>query len=486
MDRFAQTSHTTVLMELTPVQKVSRNQSTSSSMKAKSKVNSEVVDTASGSQLRRVSIEETLTNEERKSVNTRPATGPSAGTKSREQKFTGRIQFLSLCFTLFLAGWNDGTTGPLLLRIQEVYHVNFTVVSLIFVLACTGFLAGALANIHLTEKIGFGKAVALGSVFQIVAYSIQCSAPPFPLFVIAYAINGVGVALQDAQANGFVATLSNNPESKMGILHAAYGLGAFAAPLVATQFAHLPRWSFHFLVSLGLSVLNTICLVAIFRFKPQNECLLEAGEVVPEKSAVQEEQTRTQNTFGLVMRNRSVHLIAFFILVYVGVEVTIGGWIVTFIIDERNGGPSAGYISSGFFGGLTVGRVLLLWVNKKVGERRVLFIYGALCFALEFVIWFVPSLIGNAVAISIVGVLLGPMYPIVMNQASRILPRWILTGSIGWIAGFGQAGSALFPFITGAVAERHGIKSLQPLLISMMGLMLGLWALVPNAPARLD
>jgi len=82
---------------------------------------------------------------------------------------------------------------------------------------------------------------------------------------------------------------------------------------------------------------------------------------------------------------------------------------------------------------------------------------------LEITIWLVPSLIGNAVAVSIVGVLLGPMYPIVMNQASRVLPRWILTGSIGWIAGFGQAGSAFLPFITGAIASRHGIKSLQPL-----------------------
>lgn len=66
-------------------------------------------------------------------------------------------------------------------------------------------------------------------------------------------------------------------------------------------------------------------------------------------------------------------------------------------------------------------------------------------------------------AVSIVGMLLGPMYPIAMNQASRILPRRILTASIGWIAGFGQAGSALLPFITGAIAEKHGIKSLQPL-----------------------
>ncbi|KAG5219723.1 Protein transport protein [Salix suchowensis] len=35
--------------------------------------------------------------------------------------------------------------------------------------------------------------------------------------------------------------------------------------------------------------------------------------------------------------------------------------------------------------------------------------------------------------------------------------------SIGWIAGFGQAGSAVIPFMTGALASKYGIQSLQPL-----------------------
>lgn len=43
----------------------------------------------------------------------------------------------------------------------------------------------------------------------------------------------------------------------------------------------------------------------------------------------------------------------------------VEGWIVTFIIRERDGGPSAGYISSGFFGGLTLGRVALIWFNRR-------------------------------------------------------------------------------------------------------------------------
>ena len=85
--------------------------------------------------------------------------------------------------------------------------------------------------------------------------------------------------------------------------------------------------------------------------------------------------------------------------------------------------------------------------------------------SLEIMISLTPSLIGNAIAISFIGLFLGPMYPIAMNYASRILPRRILTGSIGWITGFGQAGSALFPFVAGAITSKEGISSLQPLCV---------------------
>jgi hypothetical protein len=43
----------------------------------------------------------------------------------RSKSFTlrARIQFLSLCWTFFLMGWSDSSTGPLLPRIQSTYHV---------------------------------------------------------------------------------------------------------------------------------------------------------------------------------------------------------------------------------------------------------------------------------------------------------------------------------------------------------------------------
>ncbi|KAJ7512743.1 major facilitator superfamily domain-containing protein [Mycena galericulata] len=374
---------------------------------------------------------------------------------------------------MVLAGWNDSTSGPLIPKMQEVYHVGFLLVSLTFVLSCLGFISGALISMHWTDKIGFGKMIVFGALCQVVGYSIQASAPPFPLFVISFAFNGLGIAIQNAQTNAYVASLKHNSEIYMGMLHASYGAGALSSPLVATQFAQMRHWSFHYLISLGLAITNTVVLTLTFRFRTLDECLVRIGEPAGEKSP------SDHSNFRQILSLKTVHLLAFFTLVYVGVEVTIGGWITTYIIDVRGGGPTAGYISSGFFGGLMVGRLALLWLNRKIGEQRVLYLYAALAISLELIVWFVPSLIGGAVAVSLIGVFLGPMYPIVMNHAGRVVPRWLLTGSIGWIAGFGQAGSALLPFITGAIASKAGIRALQPLLISMMAIFPVVWALVP-------
>jgi fucose permease len=212
------------------------------------------------------------------------------------------------------------------------------------------------------------------------------------------------------------------------------------------------------LVSLGIAAANVVVQAYVFQFKHQDECLVEAG-YQPGARNTDEDRSNIRQMMSL----KTVHLLATFIFIYVGIEVTIGGWIVTYIIEERGGGPSAGYISSGFFGGLTLGRILLLWVNEKVGERRVIFLYTGLAIILELTIWFVPSLVGGAVAVSLVGLLLGPYFPIAVNHAGRVLPRWLLTASIGWIAGLGQAGTAVLPFFTGALAGRWGIAVLHPL-----------------------
>ncbi|KZV82609.1 MFS general substrate transporter [Exidia glandulosa HHB12029] len=400
---------------------------------------------------------------------TSPSTSASIKTTAAELRKEW-IQFVTLCLCLFLAGWNDGTTGPLLPRIQEFYNLGYTAVSTLFLLQCIGFIIGACAALYLNDKIGFGKSLVLGASCQIIAYIAQSTAPPFPVLVTFSALNGFGLAIQDAQSTGYVAVMRHYPDRKMGALHAVY-----VSPLVATQFAKLPhRWSFHYMISCALAVCAAIATACVFRFKRQEE-LLDYGN--RRDDGDETEEVDGKNKYRQIFSMRVLHYLAFFMLLYVGIELTMGGWIVTFMLRERNGGSSSGYVASGLYGGLMLGRVVLLPLNEKIGEQRAIFVYAAIAAALDIVVWRIRDLVGDAVAASIMGLFLGPMYPIVMNQAATFIPRHLLTGSIGWIAGVGQVGSAAFPFITGALASRFDILVLPPLILAMIGVMVVLWLL---------
>ncbi|THH06656.1 hypothetical protein EW145_g3933 [Phellinidium pouzarii] len=397
--------------------------------------------------------------------------------KMRRAEYIG---FCSLLWSMLMEGWNDGTNGPLLPIVQNHYHIGFTVVSMIFISNCIGFVIGAVANVRMTQKLGFGRTIVIGAVTQAIAYCIQAAAPPFPAYAVAPLFSGFGIALQNAASMVYVVHLDHNSSTKMGILQASYGIGALVSPLSATKFASMQHWSFHFLASLGGSIINVISLTLVFRFQHLDAILRKAGQTVREQSNFQ------GNLYGQIFKLKVVHLLALFALAYVGAEVTLGGWIVTFVVDERHGGSSSGYLTSGFFAGLTVGRISLLWFNKLVGERRVIWLYISLCIALEITVWLIPSLIGNAIAVAFIGLFLGPVYPIVMNIAGRLVPHWLMSGAVGWIGGLGQMGSALLPFITGALSSKFGVMSLQPFIVSVLCVMLGLWAAVPADIRRSD
>lgn len=67
---------------------------------------------------------------------------------------------------------------------------------------------------------------------------------------------------------------------------------------------------------------------------------------------------------------RVTWLTAFFLLGYVGAEVALGGWIVLFMINVRKGAEFAsGMTATGFWLGITVGRVVLGFVTPRIGEK---------------------------------------------------------------------------------------------------------------------
>ncbi len=376
-------------------------------------------------------------------------------------------------FAFITLGMNDATPGALLPYLEEYYHKSYTLISLVFLAPFVGYTIAAVLNQTVHSKFGrFGVAV-IGPGLQFIAYSLVCWGPPYPVLIIAFAISGLGIGCQDSGWCTFIGQLAESNKLQ-GFLHGFYGVGATISPSVATVFVTKGHYSWHYyyFIMMGLVAVSFVVQVLAFRGENGAKYLASSMAEAP-TSGPQRSQTRR------ALSNKTVWFLCLFLAIYVGAEVTVGGWLLTFMINIRNGErTNMGYVVSGFWIGLTIGRVTLGFVSEKYGEKKMLTIYLLFSIAMEFLFWLIPNLVVSAVAIALLGFFIGPAFPTAMVVATKVLPRSIQVAGIGFAAALGGCGAAFFPWMTGAIASSKGVSVLQPIVLALLIVLIMAWVLI--------
>lgn len=363
------------------------------------------------------------------------------------------------------------------------YNIGYAVVSLIFVGQAIGFIVAAGLIDPLREKLGRAKALALAQTLMVGGYVCIACRAPYPVIVIAFLLVGLGMSINLALGNIFCGGLQNSTVA-LGAMHGSYGIGGILGPLVATAIVTLARasWSRYYLLTLGFSAFNGIFATWSYwhyeRDHPVHHSLV-GPDGLP--STFRSKIAGITKAFS----SRVVVLGALFIFAYQGAEVSISGWVISFLIAVRKGDPSSvGYVTSGFWGGITVGRFLLSIPAQKIGEK--VFVYGVVVGAavFELLVWLVPNVVGDAVAVAIVGLLLGPVYPCAAAIFMRTMSRTEKLSGMGIISAFGASGGAVAPFTTGILAQVAGTFVLHPIAIGLFAAMLGCWFGLPSTKKR--
>jgi fucose permease len=307
------------------------------------------------------------------------------------------------------------------------------------------------------------------------AYIPLVAAAPFGVVVAAFFFVGLGIAINVAMGNIFCGSLQNSTVM-LGLLHGSYGVGGTSGPLIATALVTVAHasWNHYYILTMGISFLTMgLSAWAFWRFEREQSPAAREREAAPDSSAV----------LGMLaaVKLRIVLLGSTFIFAYQGAEVSISGWVISFLINSRGGNPSSvGYVSAGFWAGITLGRFFLSAPAQRIGEKA--FIYGLVAGALAFqiLVWFVPNVVGDAVAVAIVGLLLGPIYPCSAAVFMRGLSHRDTLSGIGAISAFGSLGGAVAPFVTGLLAQAVGTWVLHPIVIALFVVMLLCWYGIPE------
>ena len=387
-------------------------------------------------------------------------------------------RLLSCCCMCFANGFQDSAPGALIPYIEKEYSIGYAIVSLIFVTNAIGFISAAPLAHVLQASVGRARMLMIAEISMLLGF-IMLVIPhrPFPVAVVAYFFVGLGQALNLAPNNTFCANLAN-ATTALGAFHGSYGIGGTIGPLIATALvSHNRTWSTFYFLALGITILNmTFAYITFRNFEFDNPPTTRLSRTPSGRNRDGKSRLLQQ-----ALKNKTTILGAFFIFAYQGAEVSISGWVISFLISYRHSSPTrVGYVTAGFWGGITLGRFLLSHPAHKIGEKIAVvgLIFGAAAF--QLLVWLVPNVIGEAVAVSIVGLLLGPIYPCGTAVFSRLLSRRLQMSSLAFISALGSAGGAVAPFFTGILAQESGTWVLHPICIGLFAAMVGLWLGLPQ------
>lgn len=383
---------------------------------------------------------------------------------------------LASFWSLFLTGVNDGTYGAMIPYLETYYSLSYLSVSLIFLSPAVGYIVSAALNGSIHLRFGQRGIALVAPLCHVISYIIIAQHPPFPVLVIVYLLVGIGNGLSDAAWNAWIGAM-HNPNQVLGFLHAAYGAGATVAPLAATAVIvklHRPWYIWYYVLLAGSVLESSSCSFAFWRFD---------GAAYRASHGPATTQSKSPLLHALSHRPtaRVLWLASLFLLGYVGVEVTLGGWIVSFMRRERHGQALASSVAAtGFWLGITIGRIVLGFVTPRLGEKLSITIYLPLAAGLQLLFWLVPSFTVSAIAVAFQGFFLGPMFPAAVVACTKLLPKRLHVSGIGFAAAFGGSGGAVLPFATGALAQAKGVGVLQPIVLALLCVTWGLWVGLPR------
>jgi len=369
-------------------------------------------------------------------------------------------------FGFVLIGMNGGANGILLPSLSAFYSVGDAIIGLLFLVSSLGYFLSALSSGLLTQRLGLRWVLLIGAMtflFGILPFGLK-----LPLFLLlpARLMLGFGIGMLETGLNIYVTAL---PRSTLllNYLHAFYGVGALVGPIAASLILALQwGWNSVYLFLGGLNLLLLLGFGVLF------------GPVQLDASAQEGEQSPSRNVLSTTLRLPVIWLAALFLLVYVGVEVRLGNWSYSFLLENRHEGTLlAGEIVSGYWLGLTLGRFLLQNLAERLGVGTTGLMYACVTgvgIGL-LLIWFIPAGVMAALGFCFIGFSLGPIYPLTVAIAPKLVPAHLGPSAIGLLVSVSIIGLAVFPWAAGVLAQFLGIWTLLPYTHGLTIIMFAIW-----------
>jgi FHS family Na+ dependent glucose MFS transporter 1 len=340
-------------------------------------------------------------------------------------------------YACFIAlGLVVASLGPTLPGLAEQVGVPLAGISFLFATRSSGYLVESFLGGRIYDR--WPGHPVMGGVLLVMAGAMALVPMSSHIVMCAFVLLLVGITEGILDVGGNALLVWNHPTNLapyMNGLHFFFGVGAFVSPILIAQamiYGGGITWAYWLLA---------LCIapIALVLFK------LPSPEIQKDHTEI----TGKTHSFFIFM-------IAACFFVFVGAEVGIGGWIYTYAVKQGIADDkTAAYITSGFWGALTLGRLIVIPLAARFRPRTIMLvdIVGAIL-SVGVMVLFPLSKVAIWIGTMGTGLFIASMFATLLAFAGR---RIVITGRItGWFFVGSSLGAMTVPWVIGQLFERVG------------------------------
>ncbi len=350
-------------------------------------------------------------------------------------------------YAAFVAlGLASASLGPTLPGLAENTGSRVSEIGALFAARSLGYLAGSLVGGRLYDRVPGHPIMAAGLLLMASMMGLAPLIPELWMLATAILVLGFAEGALDVGGNTLLVWVHRDKVGPfMNALHFFFGLGALLSPLIIAQ--TLLR---------GGDLARAYWTLAAL--------LLPAAIWLPRFPSPVPQETSADGSVDET-NGRVLMLIVVFFFLYTGAEIAFGGWIYSYAVALRLSSDAvAAYLTSTFWGALTLGRLLAVPLAVRFPVRSVLLADCLGCLAsLTILLLGSQSLAASFAGTFGVGFSMASIFPAALSLAQG---RLRITGQVtGWFFVGASAGGMVLPWVIGQFFEAVGPRATMVVLL---------------------
>ena len=368
---------------------------------------------------------------------------------------------MPLAFLAFASlGLPDGVLGVAWPSVRRSFDRPIDQLGLILLAMMAGYLASSFSAGAVLERLGLGRLLVASGLLVAASAAAWAATPWWSLVVAGAFVSGLGAGGIDAGINAFAA--ARFTPRVITWVHACWGLGAMAGPLVMTAVVAGGagwRWGY-VLLAAGLAA-----MAASFRLT------LGLWELRPAGGA--RSVRAVAASLADALREPSVRGNALLFFLYTGVEATAGQWAFTFLTESRGmTTAAAGLAASAYWGSIFAGRLAFGALAHHVAPRHLLRVAMAGAPLAALAVTVTRSGAGAGAGLFALGLLLAPIFPLMIAETPARVGERHASHAVGFQVSAATLGFGTLPAAAGLLARHAGLEALGPFLLAASILVL--------------